>query len=325
MWIDLKRTYCSTRDRLLNHPIVQLELRRIRRKRWWPGRRFFMLYPALWGGVLGCIALVVGATLLESFSFPISAFPYQMAALVTGAPALCTVSVIAGLLSWALTWIAPVFTAISIVQERESGTFDLLRTTLLSERAIILGKLTGSLARLWPAIVALALLSPFQLIISLWGRLVGFSSANAPFALALMSMFGAIPDNTFGGGMGTTWVWFGIVLLSGLLSPWADLLLNAAVGQIVSVAARSVGAAIAATYGVIIALRVGLYLVMSTFSAIAMLILLTGLDLTGSSPPPAFISSGMAIPSLSGLLTIVLELAGAALLLWGAVEWLKRT
>jgi hypothetical protein len=36
-----------------DNPILQLELRRIRRRRWRPGRRFFLFYPALLGIVLG--------------------------------------------------------------------------------------------------------------------------------------------------------------------------------------------------------------------------------------------------------------------------------
>ncbi len=37
---------------MLDHPILRLELRRIRRNRWWPGRRFFLFYPVLLGQTL---------------------------------------------------------------------------------------------------------------------------------------------------------------------------------------------------------------------------------------------------------------------------------
>jgi len=53
---------------MLDHPILRLELRRIRRKRWWPGRRFFLFYPVLLGqtlfsglGALGLAGLMPAA------------------------------------------------------------------------------------------------------------------------------------------------------------------------------------------------------------------------------------------------------------------------
>ena len=53
--------------------------------------------------------------------------------------------VVVGLEAGMICFIAPAITAGSISGERERQTYDLLRTTLLSERALILGKLSSSL------------------------------------------------------------------------------------------------------------------------------------------------------------------------------------
>jgi hypothetical protein len=280
---------------LLDHPILRLELRRIRRKRWWPGRRFFMFYPALLGAALG-YSLILGLCDSESV---------QVAALVTGVPLVCTVTVVNGLLSFALPWIAPALTAGSIVRERELGTLDLLRATLLTERAIVLGKLGGCLARLWPGILMLALLAPFQLV---W---VGASGGSSYLPLLTLD-FTSVAQ--------LPWTWLILTSVAGLLRPWADLALHAAVGTFVSVPARSSGVAVAIAYGAIIVIRVSLSLVTSLLSVAVMAI-----PGWGQGVSELVLNDVLMMPALMSLGQVSIEFIGAALLVWGAIEWLKRT
>jgi len=292
----------------LDHPIFGLELRRIRRTRWWPGRRFFLFYPVVLGAALGCGVIVALSVGLDNLSNPVRFLDpsgLQVAALVTGLPAVCLVSVVASLLSFALPWIAPALTGAAIARERELGTLDLLRATLLTERSIVLGKLGGCLARLWPGLLALLLLTPFQLLgVSVTGSLFGQSS------LIMLA------------GMGTEWTWFWVILagVSGWLKPWGDLALNAAIGLLVSVLARTSGAAIAITYGAIIVARATLWLASSILSsALVVLFLSDPTKLMGAS-----MEYGMLVSGLIPLATVCAEAVGAALLVRAAIWWLKR-
>jgi len=294
---------------ILDHPILRLELRRIRRARWWPGRRFFLFYPVVMGAVLGCGAIVALSARLESLSDSarfLEPFGIQLAALVTGAPVVCLVSVVTSLLSFALPWIAPALTGAAIARERELGTLDLLRTTLLTERSIVLGKLGGCLARLWPAILTLLLLSPFQLVGVVGGGL--FLGQSSIFMLT---------------GLGTEqpWLWLLLAGLSGWLKPWGDLALNAAIGLFVSVLASTSGAASAITYGAIIVVRVFLWLLSSLLVPVMMVLAVA--DPVGQME--ATIEYGMLISGLIPLATVFAEIAGSVLLVWAAIWWLKRT
>jgi hypothetical protein len=292
---------------MLDHPILRLELQRIRRKRWWPGRRFFLFYPALLGAALGYGVMLALANSLG----------VQVVALVTGLPLACLVGVITWLLSLALPWIAPALTATTIARERELGTFDLLRTTLLTERSIVLGKLGGCLAWLWPGILTLVLLSPFQIVqvsaSSSWGGLLG------PLHLpALMT------DPAY--GVERWWVWLLLSGMAGWLRIWGDLALHAAVGLFVSVLVRSSGAAIAISYGAILAARAVLWL-MNSFLVPVLVVLLAGSlassrDLAMASLEP--MGFMLFAPGLMGLVMTCVEIAAAGLLVWAAVWWLKR-
>jgi hypothetical protein len=279
---------------LLDHPIVRLELRRIHRKRWWPGRRFFMFYPALLGAGLG-----YGIVLALSDSPGV-----QLAAVVTGVPAVCLVTVCAGLLAFTLPWIAPALTAVSIVHEREVGTLDLLRATLLTERSIVLGKLGGCLARMWPGILTLVLLTPF--------RLVWIGGAGGPVSLTALAELVEQPIST------TQIVWLSVAGVVGMLKPFVDLVVHAAVGLFVSVLARSSGVAVAVSYGAVIVLRVSLWLARYLLNVVPM-VRRAIMDTSAFAPGnvgmvPALTSSGM----------VVVELVGAAVLVWGGIWWLKR-
>jgi hypothetical protein len=294
---------------VLDHPILRLEMRRIRRKRWWPGRRFFMFYPALLGAALG-----YGVTLALSDSLGV-----QLMALVSGVPVVCLVSVVTWFLSFALPWIAPALTAATIARERELGTLDLLRATLLTERAIVLGKLGGCLARLWPGLLALALLSPFQVV---W--MAGSSLFAIPSSLNVLTMstgFDALMmDTDF-----AKWQTWTLVLLlailtvvSGLLKPWCDLALNAAIGLVVSTLASSSGVAIAVSYGVILVVRVTLWLGTSILWPLLALLIST----IQAMPEPEVMV--VIMPALVPLLIVLIESVGAVFLVWGAIWWLKR-
>jgi len=293
---------------MLEHPILWLELRRIRRTRWWPGRRFFLFYPVLMGGVLGCGVIVALSLGLENFPDRarfFDPFGLQLAALVAGAPVVCLVSVVTSLLSFALPWLAPALTSATIARERELGTLDLLRATTLSERAIVLGKLGGCLARLWPGILALLLLSPFQLIGTVGVGLFGdFSS--------LFLLTGMDAEQT--------WLWLLLAGFSGWLKPWGDLALNAAVGLFVSALSRTSGAAVAISYAAILVARVTLWLASSLLlPALMMLAVADPMELMGGSMEYEMLFLGL-IP----LATVLAEIVGAVLLVWGSINFLER-
>jgi len=74
--------------------------------------------------------------------------------------------VVAGLELGMICFIAPALTAGSISGERERQTYDILRTTQLSERALIFGKLSSSLVFL---ILLLTIAFPFQALAFFFG------------------------------------------------------------------------------------------------------------------------------------------------------------
>ncbi len=280
-----------------DHPILRLEVQRAYRKRWWPGRRFFALYPAALGVLLGCgIAFALG-DLREM----------RLAASASAVPGVCLLSALAGVLSSALPWLVPAFTALPIARERELGTLDLLRTTLLTERSIVLGKLGGCVVWLWPGLLTLALLTPFRLAWAFGGVTGGLSS------LAFLSVL----DAGLGLDIGDLWVWLLVAGVAGLLKPWGDLVLHAAVGLFASVLARSVGVALAVAYGAILVVRMTLWLVTSW--------LLPVLPMLGVSWGwgEAHIGYMLAATGLVSLGVVVAEMAGGCLLTWAAIQWLK--
>jgi hypothetical protein len=292
---------------VLEHPILRLELQRVRRKRWWPGRRFFLFYPVLLGGALGC-----GVMLALTDSLGV-----QVAAAVTGGPVICLVSAVTGLLSLALSWIAPALTATTIARERELGTFDLLRTTLLTERSIVLGKLGGCVVKLWPAILALVLLCPFQLVWMVGSGVTGLGSLGGLYYLPMFMIdYTSTPSIS-----GRLLVALLITVVAGLLRPWGDMALHTVMGLFVSTLARSSGVAVAIAYGAIIAVRAGLWLATSLVSPLVMVslgVLAEAMVMTS----PEYV---LLVPGLVSLAMPVIEIVGAALLVWGAIWWLKRT
>ncbi len=298
---------------ILDHPILQLELRRIRRRRWWPGRRFFLFYPVLMGAVLGCGTALVLTALLDKLSAPVSASGTQLAALITGLPVICPAIAASSILAFVLPWIAPAFTATTIARERELGTLNLLRATLLTERSIVLGKLGGCLAQLWPGILALALLMPFQLLIVMGGGLMG-----SPYMLGSLAMTAE---------SGAEWAWGSLLLTAvvELFRPWSDLALHATIGIFISTLVRSPGLAVAATYGTIIGVRMILYLAASLLGIVLMTIPSVILEASGAVTSEFVMNVASMMSSLTALAVVLIEFVGAALLVWAAVWWLKRT
>lgn len=290
-----------------NNPILQLELRRIRRRRWWPGRRFFLFYPVLLG-----IALGFGVMLALTDWVGV-----QVAAVATGVSLGALLGVFVWLLSMALLWISPALAAATIARERELGRFDVLRTTLLSEWAIVLGKLGACLAQLWPGILLLVLLAPFQVVRMLGGNVMclGPTSFNLT-ALMLASE------------LGVEYVIVSLVLSAfvGALRPLADLTLHIGLGIFISSLLRSSGTAIAATYGAVLVIRVAAWLVGSIGSSVLMYGLL---DLAIFNDPFAGLGAGVSMLSwlalsLVSLVLIVGQVFAALLLVGGAVWRLRR-
>jgi hypothetical protein len=290
-----------------DNPILQLELRRIQRRRWWPGRRFFLFYPVLLG-----IALGFGVMLVLTDWVGV-----QVAAIVTGVSLGVVLGMVVWLLGTALPWIAPALAAATITRERELGRLDLLRTTLLSERAIVLGKLGACLAQLWPGVLLLVLLAPFQIIGMLGGSVLCLCPSYSDLiALVLASEFGV------------EYVLVALVLsvFVGTLRPLVDMVLHAGLGVFVSALLRSSGAAIAATYGAVLAVRVTAWLAMSIMGSV---LVYGSLDTAVFDPTFANPGAGMSMlswlaPSVTSLVLIVGEVLAALLLIWGAVWWLQR-
>ena len=103
-----------------------------------------------------------------------------------------------------------------------------------------------------------------------------------------------------------------------MLRPWSDLAFHMAIGLFVSARAHSSGASVAVSYGAIIAARLGFSLVTSLLVALALL------PSMQSSLPEATWNGVLMVPSLASLATVLLESAGAALLIWGAMRGLMR-
>jgi hypothetical protein len=290
-----------------NNPILQLELRRIRRRRWWPGRRFFLFYPVLLG-----IALGFGVMLLATDWVGV-----QVAAVASGVSLGFVLGMVVWLLGMALPWVAPALAAATIARERELGTFDVLRTTLLSERAIVLGKLGACLAQLWPGILLLVLLAPFQVIGMLGGSVMCLCPSYSDLsALAVASELGVeyvIVSLVFSAFVGT-------------LRPLVDMMLNAGLGMFVSSLLRSSGAAIAASYGAVLVVRVVAWLAMTITGSV---LVFGTLDPAIFDPTVASSGAGMSIlgwlaPSAMSLILIVIEILAALLLVGGAVWQIQR-
>jgi ABC-type transport system involved in multi-copper enzyme maturation permease subunit len=122
----------SLRDRLLSNPVMLKELRGRMR-----GTRAF-------------VVLTVYLVLMSGFA-SLLYFAYAASANVTSGPEGQIVGKIVfggivGIELFLVCFIAPAFTAGAISGERERRTYDLLRTTLLPARSLVMGKLTSALS-----------------------------------------------------------------------------------------------------------------------------------------------------------------------------------
>jgi hypothetical protein len=131
-----------------DNPILQLELRRIRRGRCWLGWGL-VVYLVLWGA-----ALIHGIALTGQQQ--VSPDPAPVLGFVVSVPLI----VMAWLPIFVVPLIAPALAATIISGERERGTLDVLWATMLTERSIVLGKLGACLIRLWPGLLALLSVFP---------------------------------------------------------------------------------------------------------------------------------------------------------------------
>ena len=255
-----------------------------------------MLYPAALGAMLGCgVAFTLG-----------DLFKMRLAAIVSAVPAACLLSALSWLLSFVLPWIVPAFTAPLIARERQLGTLDLLRTTSLSGRSIVLGKLGGCALWLWPGLFTLALLTPFRMT-WMFGEVAG-TSLGLPLALLA-------PQS--GLDVERLWIWLLVAGCAGLLRPWSDLVFHAAAGLFVSVFARSVGVALAISYGAI--------LVAQTMFGLATSLLFPMLLVLNTPYWGQWrLEYTLALSSLSSLAVVVIEVIGGVLLVQAAIWCLER-
>jgi ABC-type transport system involved in multi-copper enzyme maturation permease subunit len=133
-----------------------------------------------------------------------------------------------------ITFIVPAFTAGAITGERERQTYDLLRTTLIKPRALVLGKLISALAYVFLLLLAAI---PLQSLAFLFGG-VGFEELALSFVVLLVTavfigtvglFFSAGQRRTLGASVAT----YGIGLFITLGLPLMLLIFLAIVGPFV--------------------------------------------------------------------------------------------
>lgn len=295
------------------HPILWLELRRLRR--FWSARWVLPVYLLVLA-MLVLLGFGVGGAWLLGLEQETD-IPAWLAGSLT---MFCPATALGSLLRFVLPWIVPAMAAISIAREREMRTWEVLRSTALTEREIVLGKLAGVLGRLWPALLAMALLTPFQFVSAMviqGGNLgivstvmIELGSSTGPDLLPIL-LIGALQS------------------LVSQLVPWSRLALNAVVGLTASAFARSTGAAIALAYGGVIGIRVILMVVGGLFNAGALMaggLLDLLFDITAQSASGAgFFGWGFSVlTSFQVLLGVVIEILLAVGLIRLAVWAIER-
>ncbi|HDQ74085.1 MAG TPA: hypothetical protein ENN19_18620 [Chloroflexi bacterium] len=305
----------STRwRRWLCNPLIQRELARSWHKYSGVRRVLLMIWMALLGAVVGCGVVVVlsGSPVdLSGGEFNFQPRGTHLAALGTGLPVFCLLGAVSSILSGVLPWIVPVFTATSIVREREQGTLDVLRVTLLTEGAIAWGKLAQPFLRLWPAILVILFLSPLQVI---WASGAGLMWGQP------MTMFGIIGVTANPGAIAP---WLGMLALFfiGFFKPWADLILYATIGLFISTWARSTAFAVALTYGAILVTRFSFGLLTTFLSALFPFLFF---DPMMVSMTEATSMNMFWLSALGAALVVFLSGVGAAVLFGGTVWRLRR-
>ncbi len=301
--------------RLTHNPLIQRELARSWHKYGGLRRALMMTWAALMGAALGCgvIATLSRSPVdLSGGDFRLQPQGTHLAALGAGLPTFCLLGFLSSTLSGLLPWIIPIFTATSIVREREQGTFDVLRVTLLTEPAIAWGKLATAFLRLWPAILALLFLSPIQLVwISIsgvtWGQpmmMIGLTEiANSPGAVSL-----------------SMWGYALLLFVIEFFRPWTNLILYATIGLFISTWARSTAFAVALTYGAMLVTRAAFGILTMLSSTVAPLLLFDASASTTGADPTYL----LWISALGAALTLLTSWAGTVALFGGAVWRLRR-
>jgi len=117
---------------LIDNPIVRKELRGRMR-----GRRAFVVLT-VYLLLLSCFTSLLYYAYASAAQQPYGPDSYLIGKIVFGG--------VLGLQLFMVTFITPAFTAGAISSEKERQTYDLLRTTLLSARALVTGKLTSALS-----------------------------------------------------------------------------------------------------------------------------------------------------------------------------------
>jgi ABC-type transport system involved in multi-copper enzyme maturation permease subunit len=120
------------RQELLDNPVVRKELRGRMR-----GRRAFVVLT-IYLLVLSCLTSVIYFGYASAAQQPYGPDSYLIGKIVFGG--------VLGVQLLLVIFITPAFTAGTISGERERQTYDLLRTTLLPARALVIGKLASALS-----------------------------------------------------------------------------------------------------------------------------------------------------------------------------------
>ncbi|MBN1953618.1 MAG: ABC transporter permease [Anaerolineae bacterium] len=179
--------------------------------------------------LLGCFVSLIYATIVESYSFR---FPTSADMAEVGRAIFYAVSIIQ---LFVVTFITPAFTAGSISGERERKTYELLRTTLLSARRLVSGKLFATLT--YSLLLILAAV-PLQGLAFMLGGVTMEQLALILLVLAMTAFF------------------FGVV------------------GILFSAILRKTSTATALVYGIALLLTVGLPLVLLLFTGLFGIVLL---------------------------------------------------
>jgi ABC-type transport system involved in multi-copper enzyme maturation permease subunit len=140
---------------------------------------------------------------------------------------LCLPAMLLNMLTMFASLMAPALTAPSISMERSRGTWDVLRTTPLSTRSILLAKLFGALSRLriWRALLVLSILQGIMMAFSM--------TVSSEVVLAAGILAGAATA----------------------LRPWLEILFAGFTGMYVSTRVRSTTAALAISYAIVMLLK----------------------------------------------------------------------
>jgi len=143
----------SWRERLRQNPVLLKEVRgRMRGRRAFVSLTIYLLFLSSFVSLI----YLSGSTATNAFGSPSDWQRLGKAVFVA----------VVGLELFMVCFIAPGVTAGSISSERERLTFDVLRTTLLSARALVLGKLASALSYLFLLLIAAI---PLQSLAFLFG------------------------------------------------------------------------------------------------------------------------------------------------------------